>query len=601
MVITSAANSVAQAFSQISRVFSSMDEGLVDSGLLERVKGFDLFAGCDPNALERMLAEANWFGLPGGMDLDREGENDEAVFIVLSGRLAVRVEDEKGAQRIVAHVQAGETVGEMSLIAGDAHSATLTARRDTELLRLSKEAFQRVIAREPRVMANLTRLIIRRLRATTARAAALMRPKTFALVPLEPGANAIAFGNMLRGALTGMRLSVALFDPSQREEPAENKYNAETRNDLVIYIGDEAGSAWTQHCLRQADRVLLLTRAGAAAHGRAFEEVAAAGRKYELVVLHGAANENGGFRDATDERHNIRLDRRGDLTRLARLMTGRAVGLVLAGGGARGYAHIGAVRALREAGVPFDMTGGASMGAIIAAGVAMEWDDRELTERMRYTFVESRPLNDYTLPIIAMIRGAKVAAHLKKHFGEVAIEDMPLPFFCMTSDLTDGHAKVQRSGPTWRALKASVSIPGLLPPVVIGGHLHVDGGIMNNLPVDVMAAQARGPIVAVDVVGDAGLKIKNDSYGEESWWARWKQRRSGAPGLIAILMRAGTVGNETQRRLARAQADLIIDPALDGIGLTHWKKFDQAIAAGYRATAEVIEKHGLPSQLSAAA
>lgn len=600
MVIASATNTVVHAFSQIGRVFSTTDD-MDTGGLFERVRAFDLFSDCDEACLRRLIGEATWFALPGGTRLDRDGENDEAVFLVLAGRLAVSVADEKGMMRVVAHVPAGETVGEMSLIAGDAHSATLTAARDTELLRLSKASFLRVTAREPRVMTNLTRLIIKRLRATTSRAAGLMRPKTFAIVPLDPGVDAIAFGNNLRDTLGGMGLSVATFDRRHYEEPSENQHNAETRNDLVVYVGDEAGSAWTQHCIRQADRVLLLTRAGSSAHGRAFEQVAAAGRSYELIVLHGAANENGFIRDASEDRHNIRLQRRDDMARLARLMTGKAVGLVLAGGGARGFAHIGAVRALREAGLSFDMVGGASMGAIVAAGVAMEWDDQELAERMHGVFVKTRPLRDFTLPIVALLRGGKVQAQLKEHFGEIGIEDMPLPFFAMTSDLTDGHAKAQRSGPLWRALKASVSIPGLLPPVVIGGHLHVDGGIMNNLPVDIMASQARGPIVAVDVVGDAGLRIADEAYGNEGWLASWNRMRRGAPGLTSILMRAGTVGNEYHRRMARAQADLIIDPELPGIGLTHWKKFDAVVAAGYRAVAETLERQGLPATLKAVA
>ena len=596
-------STLAQIGSQFGRIFSAMEgDAAESSGLFERVRGFPLFAECDDQCVMRLIAEATWFALPGGSDLDRDGENDEAVFLVVSGRLAVHVADDKGIERVVAQVPAGETAGEMSLIAGDAHSARLVAMRDSELLRLSKAAFTRLTAREPRIMTTLTRLIIRRLRATTARAAALMRPKTFAMIPLEPAADALGFAASLSGALGAMGLKVAVFDLRHRSDSAETQTNAEARNDLVIYVGDEAGSTWSQHCIRQADRVMLLTRAGSTAQGRAFEQVAAAGRKYELVVLHGAANENGALLAAAEGRHNIRMERRTDVARLARLMTGRAVGLVLAGGGARGYANIGAVKALREAGIVIDMAGGASIGGVIAAGVAMDWSDDEIAERMRATFIKAKPLNDYTMPFVALLRGGKVARELKRHFGEIGIEDMPLPFFCMTSDLTSGLAVAHRTGPVWRALKAGVSIPGLLPPVVIDGHLHADGGIMNNLPADVMATEARGPIVAIDVTGEAGISYADERLGDENWWQAWRRRRrGGAPGLSAILMRAGTVGNEIQRRIARAQADLVIDPPLDGIGLTHWKKFDAAVAAGYRAVSDFIEKNGLPAALKNAA
>lgn len=594
---------ISSAIAQFGRIFAPLDVDTVESsGLYERVRGFALFAECDDQCVMRLIAEATWFALPGGTDLDRDGENDEAIFLVVNGRLAVHVADDKGVERIVAQVPAGETAGEMSLIAGDAHSARLVAMRDSELLRLSKAAFTRLTAREPRIMTTLTRLIIRRLRATTARAAALMRPKTFAMIPLEPGADARGFGATLADSLAGLGLKVAVFDISSKGATSENEYNAENRNDLVIYIGDEAGSPWSQHCLRQADRVMLLTHVGANTHGRAFEQVAAAGRRYELVVLHGAANTNDVLPPASDGRHNIRTALRGDVARLARLMTGRAVGLVLAGGGARGYANIGAVRALREAGIVVDMAGGASIGGVIAAGVAMDWSDDEIEERMRATFLKANPLNDYTMPFVALLRGGKVGRELKRHFGETCIEDMPLPFFCMTSDLTSGLAVAQRSGPVWRALKAGVSIPGLLPPVVIDGHLHADGGIMNNLPADVMAVEARGPVVAIDVAGEAGISYADEKLGDENWLAAWRRRRrGGVPGLSAILLRAGTVGNEIQRRIARAQADLVIDPALDGISLTHWKKFDAAVSAGYRAVADFIDRNGLPATLKSAA
>jgi NTE family protein len=190
---------------------------------------------------------------------------------------------------------------------------------------------------------------------------------------------------------------------------------------------------------------------------------------------------------------------------------------------------------------------------------------------------------------------------LQKHFGERHIEDLPLPFFCITSNLTTGHAAAHRTGLLWRALKASASIPGLLPPVVMDGHLHVDGGIMNNMPADVMATDARGPIVAIDVGGDAGLGYHEENYGEEGWLTRWTRRRAGAPSMASLLMRTGTVGNETQRRIARAQADLVIDPALNGISLTHWKKFDCAVEAGYEAVARMIDTKGLPQFVTSAA
>jgi NTE family protein len=224
----------------------------------------------------------------------------------------------------------------------------------------------------------------------------------------------------------------------------------------------------------------------------------------------------------------------------------------------------------------------------------MEWSIEELTERVRDAFVVNNPLSDFTLPLIALFRGARVSALLQKHFGNVRIEDLPKPYFCVSSDLTTGRDYVHRSGPLWRALRASVALPGILPPVTENGHLLVDGGVMNNLPVDVMAAEARGPIIAVDVAGEIDLHADDERYGERSIWSLISQRMHGSPSIISILMRAGTVGSDLQRRTVREQADFLFEPPLGGIGMRDWKAFERAIAQGYAHASLEIEKHGVP-------
>ena len=235
------------------------------------------------------------------------------------------------------------------------------------------------------------------------------------------------------------------------------------------------------------------------------------------------------------------------------------------------------------------------MGGIIAAGFAMDWSLEEVIEKVRASFVTVNPLSDFTLPLIALFRGAKVSALLRAHFGDMRIEDMPKPYFCVSSDLTVGRDYVHRSGPLWRALRASVALPGIMPPVTVeGGHLLVDGGVMNNLPVDVMAAEARGPIVAVDVSGEIDLRADDESYGERSIWSLISQRMRGSPSIISILMRAGTVGSDAQRRIVREQADFLFEPPLEGVGMKDWKAFERIIEKGYAHAMLQIERRGVP-------
>jgi NTE family protein len=571
--------------------------------LRQRLRNFPLLTDVGEAALKRLLAEANWFGLPGGTLLQRDGENSRALFLVVTGGLGVFVEDEHGGKRLVAHVPAGETVGEMSLISNEPHSAQLVALRDTELLRVSPQAFDSLIARHPRVMFNLMRVLIRRLNETTHQPVDRSRPKTFAIVPLQEGLGDEPIARRLAASLVEMGSKAAVLDASSAEQSAEWFNNFEAGHDVVFYRGDAPDSAWTQLCLRQSDRVFLLARADRPLPLKPLEMPAFKERATglpELLLLH-PTNQSQGLPEhfalrsgLFESHHHVRAGASEDIRRLARFIAGRAIGLVLAGGGARGFAHIGVIKALTEAGVPFDHLGGTSMGAVIAAGLALEWSIDELTDRMRNAFVKENPLSDFTLPLIALVRGKKVTNLLRENFGTGRIEEMPKPFFCVSSDLTTGRIHVHRSGPLWRALRASVALPGILPPVTHHGHLLVDGGVMNNLPVDVMAQQARGPIIASDVTGELDLRVTDERYGERPvWWLLW-QRMRGTPSIVSILMRSGTVGSEAQRRLVREQADFLFEPPLEDVGLRDWKKFDRAVAEGYAHANTVIEKHGVP-------
>ena len=585
--------------------FSSTKESAFPESLRIRLKTFALLDDVGEQALKRLLSEADWFGLPGGTQLSRDGENDRAVFLVVTGSLGVFVEEDEGPRRLVATIPAGETVGEMSLLTGEPHSATLVALRDTELLRIAPNAFDKLLARYPRLTLNLLKLVVRRLRQTTRGGSQQSRPKTFAVVPLQRGLRDSPVARGIAETLIQMGAKAAVLDSAAGDETTEwfNRFEAE--HDVVFYQGDEPDSTWTSFCLRQADRVLLIARADERLPLHPFErrffnrEI---GAQPELLLLHPSSNARPGLpqhielrSDLFGTHHHIRVGNISDIKRLARFVAGNAVNIVLAGGGARGFAHIGVLKALHEAGVPFDYVAGTSMGGIVAAGMAVEWDIAELTARIRDAFVDSRPLSDITLPLIALYRGAKVSALLKKHFGEIKIEELAKPFFCVSSDLTTGRDHIHRTGLLWRALRASVALPGILPPVTAeGGHLLVDGGVMNNLPVDVMAQEARGPIIAVDVSGELDLHAEDERYGERSVFSLIKERMRGSPSIISILMRAGTVGSNLQRKNVRALADFLYEPPLEGIEMRDWRAFERAIAQGYAYTMLEIQKNGIP-------
>ena len=464
--------------------------GLAD--LQTALAGVPLLKGIDPTLLATLASEFQWFSLPGGQTLFHEGDKDDCLYIVLTGRLGAFAHNDEGSEVLIRQMLAGETVGEMALLSGEPRSATVVALRDSELLRLGQAGFRKLIEKHPRSLLCITELLVRRLREPHSNAAN-EAAKTLAVIPLAPGAPASAFVRLLQRAFEGLGMTAAVVDKDAAAQPVEWFNALEEAHGVVLYQADFEPSNWTRLCLRQADRLVLLVNAAHSVvpHSPIIESKLQDTRRVpcELVLFHdgdrvAAASDTPELLRRFDGllAHNVRGGVPRDLRRLARLLSGRALGLVLSGGGARGFAHIGVIRALREAGLELDLFGGTSMGSIVAAGAALEWSDEELRERLRVAFSDTNPVSDYTIPLIALVRGRKASRALHQYFGEQRIEDSPCSFFCVSSNLSTGRLKVHRTGLMWRALRASTSIPGVLPPVVEGEDLLIDGGFLNNLP-----------------------------------------------------------------------------------------------------------------------
>jgi NTE family protein len=262
--------------------------------------------------------------------------------------------------------------------------------------------------------------------------------------------------------------------------------------------------------------------------------------------------------------------------------------VVLSGGGARAYAHIGALKALREAGTPIDFIGGSSMGAVIGAGPALGWSDEELEHHIRQAFVLSNPLDDIAPPIIAMTHARKVKRLMKEAFGDVQMEDMLLPFFAVSTNLTSGRLEVHREGMLRHALRASISIPGVMPPVVMNGQVLVDGAVLRNFPTEIMRRYNTGPVVGVDVTQTRGVDPEA-LENPPSWW-RWIMSgdwRRGPP-IVSILMRSATLSSDAERLQARAETDVLILPSPDGVDIRDWKAYEPAVQSGYDAACTAL-------------
>jgi NTE family protein len=562
----------------------------------ELLRDLPLFRHLGDQALTELEGELEFFALGGGQTLFAAGEPSDALYVLKSGSLGAFRAGIDGVYKRVGVVAAGETVGELGLIVDQPRSATVRALRDSELLRLSRAGFEKLVARHPESMLFTARLAMRRLLERSA-TGAMSAPRTFALLPHDPGVDARGFAEQLCNAL-GRFGECALIEAKTGLGQTSTWFSAiESRARFVVYLGDASAGAWRDLCVRQADCLLLL--ANAAETPSAWPEAAcqsadqAQYRPRHLILLHyGDIRLGSAQRWLTDtalnQYHHVRRDE--DISRIARLLIGRSVGLVLSGGGARGFAHLGVIKALREAGIQIDSVGGTSIGGIIGAGVAADWSTEEMLYVYRKAFVDGRPLSDYTFPFVSLVRGRRVSRLLHEAFGERDISDLVLPFFCVSANLTIGKAQVHRQGPLWFWLRASCAIPGVLPPVFYHGQVYVDGAVINNLPVDVMRELGIGDVVAVDIGADDVLSSNVEEFALPPWWrlaiARFGPHRR--PGILSILLRSGMVNAEAASIERRAQTTVLLEPPMTGIDLLDWRSYDRAIDAGYQHALRVL-------------
>ena len=535
----------------------------------------------------RMINRASWFALTGGETLFAAGDTADTLYLLRSGRLGVfRQEDDQPSQ-MLGVVRPGEPVGEMAMLAGTKHTATVTALRDSELLALPRDAFFEAARTEPDLMVELSRLMMQRARDRTSGAA---EPSVFGFISARPRPIR-AFVERIAAAIVASGFTCQVIDQSALSSASEWFSRVEDAHDYVLYIAEQDEPAWAALCARQVDRLFVVGNSLLAPPGWMPHRAgpADAHQLTDLILLRDRRMERPANSRVWIEALNpgrwfhAREDSAEDAARIARVLTGTSVGLVLSGGGARAYAHIGAIRALREAGVPLDFIGGSSMGAVVGVGPALGWSDEELDARIRHAFVKSDPLSDLAFPMIAMTRAGKVARLLEEAYGDVEIEDLPTPFFAVSANLTTGRIEVHRTGLLRRAMRASISIPGVMPPVVIDGQVMVDGAVLKNFPTDVMRQLNSGPIVGVDMSQARGVD-PDTLRNPPSWW-RWIA--SGAwkrgPPIVSILMRAATITSDAELERARIDTDLLILPKPELGDIRDWKIYDAPVAAGYAA------------------
>jgi len=592
------------------------------------------FGELEPGALDLLRTHLRWVELAGGQTLMQQGEAGDSMYLTVSGRLRAYVQQDDGRQRMVREMGRGQVVGEMSLYTDEPRSATVVAIRDSVLVRLDKEHFLQLLECSAQVSVALTRQIVQRLK-TEHQPARFAAPVTIGLFPITEGIALRPFADSLARQLARFGracvVDSATVDAAMDARAGDDANRrialyldeVETAHDFVLLLSDAGPTDWTRRCSRHCDELLLLADAS---QPPAIHPIESAGLEHrpphseaaEILVLLHDANEHHprgtaawlARRPVADHFH-IRpaLDR--DMARLARLQSRTAVGLVLAGGGARGFAHLGVLRALQEHGIEVDCVGGTSIGAVMAALIAADQPLARTMDVARETF-RANPTGDFNLlPLVSLIRGRRLKAAsgraIESLIGfDADVEDLWKNHFCIATNYSQAREEVLTRGNLQRTLTASTAIPGALPPVVRDGDLLCDGGTFNNFPVDVMKARRGvGCVIGVDLGFRKPRKLDFDEVPGP--WALLrdrlrprKARRFHLPTLPAYLLNTTILYSISRQREAQRLTDVHFNPPLDRVGLLEWGRFDSIVQQGYEHAQEVLVRPEVAARLKRA-
>jgi len=569
---------------------------------------------------EELLDDFELVEVAGGDWLFHQGDDGRSLYLAVRGRLQVVSENSDQTEpQLLGEVVPGESVGEVGLLTGEKRSAGIRAIRDSLLIRINRQTFDDMSAKHPALIMKLAANVANMLRRSRF-AATGPQFNTIALVPLSEAAKITRFASELARSLDGYGQNLTLQsdkllecgapatpDDANDAMPDSLKHwlhLQETQNRFLVYVCEADDNTWTRFAMRQSDLVIFIADSQQDPTLSDWESRLRTGKgiatgKQALVLLQppsesGISGTAQWLKDRQPDYHfHVREDKPDDTERVARIISGNAIGLVLSGGAARGFAHLGVYKALLELDITIDWVGGASIGSIFGSPIASDWNYEKAYQVAKHSFVKVKPFSDYTLPLAGLIRGGRMERELQAH-QNYNIEDLPIPFFCVSSLLDSGELQMHENGLLAQALRASASLPGVLPPAVVNKRLTIDGAVLNCMPVDIMKQKPVGKIIAVDLTPNKTYEVDYEAI--PSPWAilagRYLPglRKYRVPSLATTILKATEIGTLEKVHQSGLLADLLLRPPVRQFGLTDMKAFDKIVDAGYEYAKAELQK-----------
>lgn len=555
-----------------------------------------LFGELDDELVTQILEKGKAFELDTGAFLFHQGDKDNSLCIVLSGRFRTLAEQGDGSLHALGDIGEGEPVGEFALFMAEPRSASVVAIRKSIVLELKETEYLEIVSRYPAFSTKLTRFVVKRLRRNSLQQHLETSAKNIAVINLQSEKDISEYTEAIKVQFESLNVSIQILDHNSHANlELQTIYDTlEEHEGLNFLVCSDEDLAWSHQCKIYADLIIMAIDFYADSSIYEIERQLdfysnnILNKKIYLLLLHPEdakfpENTRRWFENRKIDLHiHYRKKHGPDIRRFARILANKAIGLVLGGGGAKGFAHLGAVLALYEEGLEIDFLGGTSAGALY--GLTASFSDFD-PERIRFYSRESAESkltkNDFTIPLISIMSGRKMGNYLKKMMGDTYLEDFWVGSYCVSTNYSNSSMKIHERGLVRKQIEASIAIPGIYPPVVIDNQLHIDGGVVDNLPIETMYKYPVKHIIAISLSQLRTQEVDFDETPTASkliWNNFTVKKKYRIPGISSILVNSLTLNSRQKQEMTKSGVAIYLEMELKGVGMlddTRWKEIVQ--------------------------
>ena len=598
-----------------------MEDYLDKQSLQSIVKHF--FHQLTDDCINQVIEAGELIQVNAGEIVIKQGADTNDVYFLLFGRITVEIKNEYNEEFILNEISRGEFFGEMSLLTGEPRGTTLITTKESTLLKIKGDTFKKLLDKHPSIHRYLNTLLINRLKkANQLNSKTAFQNICFLQLDESPSVR-----NLLQSVKEKLSAESNFFFVTKESFSKSNALDINAKNanwtrkhkfinwvynlnkdyHHIVYFCDEQDQTWTELCLSQADRIMLVGSKVLPGDLTKIEKDLfvrkniASKIERNLIIAWEEGDTIANTKNILENRpikNTFHIRTGKEVDRLIRYIMGKSIKLVLGGGGAKGFAHLGVYKAMLELDIPVDFVGGTSVGAIMGGSIAFGWSYEEMKEAVYQALVAKNPLNDYHLPLVSLLKGKKLEYTIQKYFGDRQIEDLVIPYYAIASNFTKSRIEILNDGPLSFAIRASISLPTILPPAVKGNSLLVDGGLIDNLPFEYMASLAQGPIIGVDLSTHKERTLDYDEIPNNFTLLKQKvfgKRKYKVPSLGQIIMGTMTIASEEKRRNNEKKFDVYIKPDVSKYGFLKWNNFETILQIGYDTAFPILqawkEKH----------